>query len=89
MEEYRQTRELRLRYAAAIRLERLRANMTQTEFAEVLGVSLASVQAWEVGRKLPRPVLRRRLVGFFPRLAGVWDKDEEDTTDEGGTRPGT
>lgn len=89
-------RDLRFRYGNAIRLERMRANMTQAEFAEEVGVSLSGLQHWEWGRKLPRPEIRRRLERFYPRLAGVWDRLgleelEEEGTDgptDGRTRPG-
>ena len=53
--------EFKRDYTPRIREARLRMNLTQTELAELLGVSMRSVQEWERGNALPRPRQRRRL----------------------------
>jgi len=50
---------------------RKRLNMTQKEFARVLGVSSRTVEAWEIGRSTPTPTARNLLylISKNPSLA--------------------
>jgi transcriptional regulator with XRE-family HTH domain len=77
--------EFRRRYAEAVRLERIRANLTQPEFAQLVGVSLGTVQQWEYAIKLPSAIVRRRLGAMYPRLRDVLGNGENDErgTDDG------
>jgi DNA-binding transcriptional regulator YiaG len=52
---------------ATIRLARDAAQLSQVEFAHMLGVSPRTVQYWEAG-KLPRPKHRRALAAFLDVL---------------------
>ena len=70
--------ELRRRYAEAVRLERIRANLTQAEFALLVGVRLLTVQRWEWAQSMPSAVLRRRLTAMYPRLRDVLGNNEGD-----------
>lgn len=52
--------------AAKIREARERANLSQAEFAQQLGVSLRTVQNWEAAQPtFPRPKHRRALAAFL------------------------
>lgn len=42
------------RYNTEFRILRLRAGVTQTELAEKIGVSTASISHWETGRHSPK-----------------------------------
>jgi putative transcriptional regulator len=45
--------------AKAVRNTREAMNVSQTVFAELLGVSAALVRAWELGTRVPSPMARR------------------------------
>jgi transcriptional regulator with XRE-family HTH domain len=77
----RQARRLRAReggadrpLAAAIRLARRRADLSQGELAERLGIRQSSVSQWERGTTEPTG---RRLVGLIGELPGLADMLKE------------
>lgn len=51
-------------FGALLRSNREAANLTQSELADRLSVSLRSVQAWEAGT-IPQPRHRRALAAYF------------------------
>ncbi len=55
--------------AGRLRAARNRANLSQRELARQLRVTERTLQAWESGRVLPRPVHRRKLDRFFEKAA--------------------
>jgi transcriptional regulator with XRE-family HTH domain len=72
-----------LNYVGLLKELRRRRGLTQEEVAHKLGVTFATVDAWENGRRRPMPFLARRLVEIAAR-AGVdvatfrLDEGEED-----------
>ena len=46
----------------SVRSTRRRLRLTQAEFAELVGVSLGSVNGWETGRTEPREALKREVL---------------------------
>lgn len=54
-------------YASAIRLLRKKMLLTQTEFAEYLGVSFGTVNRWESGQYDPTMKLKRKLAPLFEK----------------------
>jgi putative transcriptional regulator len=52
-------------YSKLIRSLRERMLLTQTEFAEKLGVSFGSVNRWENGKHEPTMRVKRQLKKFF------------------------
>jgi DNA-binding transcriptional regulator YiaG len=50
--------------AETIKVARERANLSQVEFAALLGVSPRTVQYWEAGN-LPQPKHRRAIAAFL------------------------
>jgi ribosome-binding protein aMBF1 (putative translation factor) len=52
-------------YAAWIREQRERANLTQRELADALGCSLRAIQTYEAGDAFPRPRRRRKIEAYF------------------------
>lgn len=59
-----------LQYAGLREEFRRRRGLTQEEVARELGVTFATVNAWENGRRRPMPLLARRLAEIAAR-AGV------------------
>ncbi|MGK5532482.1 helix-turn-helix transcriptional regulator, partial [Streptomyces sp. URMC 129] len=51
---------------------RTAAGLTQREVADRLGVTLATVAAWEAGRTSPRPPQRAAYARLLDRLAGLF-----------------
>lgn len=54
-------------YSDAIRILRNKMLLTQTEFAEYLGVSFGTVNRWESGRFEPTMKLKRKLAPLFEK----------------------
>lgn len=54
-------------YSEAIRILRNKMLLTQTEFAEYLGVSFGTVNRWESGRFEPTMKLKRKLAPLFEK----------------------
>ncbi len=56
-----------------VKAERQALDMTQKAFADVLGVSVRTVEAWESGRSIPSPTARNLmyLISQEPKLIGV------------------
>lgn len=52
-------------YKDAIKKLRKKLLMTQTEFAEYLGVSFATINRWEQGQFEPTMKLKRKLAPLF------------------------
>ena len=52
-------------YKDAIKKLRKRLLMTQTEFAQFLGVSFATINRWEQGQFEPTMKLKRKLTPLF------------------------
>ena len=52
-------------YKDAIKKLRKRLLMTQTEFAQFLGVSFATINRWEQGQFEPTMKLKRKLAPLF------------------------
>ena len=52
-------------YAEAIKKLRSKMLLTQMEFAQFLGVSLASINRWETGRFEPTMKIKRKLAPLF------------------------
>lgn len=55
-------------YGELLREARQRANLSQVELADKLGVAPRTVQYWEAGRIVPQPRHRRALVEFLGAL---------------------
>ena len=51
-----------MNYAKLIKSLRDKLIMTQEEFADLLGVSITSVNRWETGKHLPTTKVKRRIV---------------------------
>lgn len=51
--------------AAQVKGARATAMLSQQELAQVLGVSMRTIQNWEAGVTFPRPAQRRRLTAFL------------------------
>lgn len=54
-------------YAEAIKKLRNKMILTQTEFAEMLGVSFGTVNRWESGKYNPTTKLKRKLAPLFEK----------------------
>ena len=52
-------------YAKKIKEYRERKFLTQTELANLLGVSLASITRWETGQFEPTMKIKKKLYGLF------------------------
>lgn len=52
-------------YAKAIKELRKKMILTQTEFADLLGVSFQSINRWEKGKHEPTIKLKRLLAEYF------------------------
>ncbi len=52
-------------YGKMIKALREKMTFSQMEFAEVLGVSFASVNRWETGKHEPTIKIKRKLKAFF------------------------
>ena len=52
-------------YAEAIKELRKKLILTQTEFAELLGVSFQSINRWEKGKHEPTIKIKRKLAKYF------------------------
>ena len=52
-------------YAVLIRQLRQKMILSQTEFAELLGVSNVTVSRWETGKSFPTIKLKRKLMQMF------------------------
>jgi putative transcriptional regulator len=57
----------------AVKKARLSLRLSQTLFAQLLGVSASTVQAWEQGKRQPDPMACRVLAGIR-RDPGYWKK---------------
>lgn len=51
-----------------LRVARIRANLTQQQVADIVGVTKASVCDWEMGRHLPQPSQAVRIGQLFPKV---------------------
>ena len=60
-------RGLAMNYSEAIKTLRHRLILSQTEFAELLGVSFATVNRWENGHFDPTIKIRRKLKPYFEK----------------------
>ncbi len=56
-----------MNYAEAIKRLRNKMLMTQTEFANMLGVSFGTVNRWESGKFEPTMKLKRKLAALFEK----------------------
>jgi DNA-binding XRE family transcriptional regulator len=54
-----------MNYAVLIRQLREKMILSQTEFAELLGVSNVTVSRWETGKSFPTIKLKRKLNDLF------------------------
>lgn len=54
-------------YAEAIKKLRIKMLLTQTEFAEFLGVKFGTVNRWEAGKFEPTMKLKRKLAPLFKK----------------------
>ncbi len=54
-------------YAEAIEKLRKKMLLTQTEFADLLGVSFGTVNRWENGKYEPTMKMKRKLVPYFKK----------------------
>lgn len=54
-------------YHEAIKKLRNKLILSQTEFAELLGVSFGTVNRWESGKYTPTIKLRRKLASYFEK----------------------
>jgi len=54
-----------MNYAVLIRQLREKMILSQTEFAEILGVSNVTVSRWETGKSFPTIKLKRKLHDLF------------------------
>jgi putative transcriptional regulator len=54
-----------MNYAVLIRQLREKMILSQTEFAEILGVSNVTVSRWETGKSFPTIKLKRKLMQMF------------------------
>jgi DNA-binding XRE family transcriptional regulator len=54
-----------MNYALLIRQLREKMILSQTEFAELLGVSNVTVSRWETGKSFPTIKLKRKLMQMF------------------------
>lgn len=54
-------------YREAVRLLRRKMLFTQTEFAEYLGVSFATINRWEGGEYEPTMKMKRKLSPLFKK----------------------
>jgi putative transcriptional regulator len=54
-----------MNYAVLIRQLREKMILSQTEFAELLGVSNVTVSRWETGKSFPTIKLKRKLMQMF------------------------
>lgn len=52
-------------YSEAIKELRKKLILSQTEFADLLGVSFQSINRWERGKHEPTLKVKRKLVAFF------------------------
>ena len=52
-------------YPEAIKKLRNKLILSQTEFAELLGVSFGTVNRWKFGKYTPTIKLRRKLASYF------------------------
>lgn len=52
---------------AEIRNMRRALDLSQAQFAEHLGVGIATVQRWEIGSSIPSPMAERLLNEFYSR----------------------
>ena len=56
-----------MKYAVAIKKLRKKLLLTQSEFAELLGVKLVTVSRWESGKFEPTMRLKRKLRELFEK----------------------
>lgn len=61
-------------YPKMIKEYRERNFLTQTQFAELIGVKLVTVSRWETGKFEPNMAMKRKLVGLF-KEAGMKIKE--------------
>jgi len=54
-----------MNYAVLIRQLREKMILSQTEFAEILGVSNVTVSRWETGKSFPTIKIKRKLKDLF------------------------
>ncbi|HAR47320.1 MAG TPA: XRE family transcriptional regulator [Firmicutes bacterium] len=54
-------------YPEAIKKLRNKLILSQTEFAELLGVSFGTVNRWKFGKYTPTIKLRRKLASYFEK----------------------
>ena len=54
-------------YAEAIEILRKKMLLTQTEFANLLGVSFGTVNRWESGKYEPTMKIKRKLAPYFEK----------------------
>ena len=74
--------------AARLKAERARLELNGAEFAELVGVSMVTIYAWENGRSRPRPRQLERLQEVF-RLSQreAWDALGLEELDDAGFSP--
>lgn len=56
-----------MKYAVAIKKLRKKLLLTQSEFAELLGVKLVTVSRWELGKFEPTMRVKRKLRELFEK----------------------
>ncbi len=56
-----------MKYSDAIKKLRTKMLMTQTEFAEMLGVGFSAVNRWETGKHAPTMKTKRKLAPLFEK----------------------
>lgn len=66
-----------MEWSTYVKSTRKRMGLTQTEFGNVLGVSLSGVQSWEYGRTKPLPLHQDILCQINSRL-DILEQSEKD-----------
>lgn len=58
-----------MKYADAIKKLRMKLMLTQSEFADLLGVSFGTVNRWESGKYAPTMKVKRKLDPYFKKYS--------------------
>lgn len=74
---------------ARIRALRVAKNLTQVEFAELMGVSQAAVSNWETGARLDHVKLAEIAEALGSTLAELLAPEDEASGGNGGADPGS
>lgn len=63
--------EIANHFGRALRLERKRLGLTQTEVADRIGTSQQNVAGWEAGRAMPRQEMMAKVLQFFGQKSSL------------------